>query len=67
MENKLTSQQILNRIEGSCLEQIKITSGVTNIPISKDGEEKAISLGKSLFAQFILNLIREERDEYRKN
>ena len=67
MENKLKCQQILNRVEGSCLEQIKINAGVTNIPISKDAEEKAISLGKSLFAQFILNLIREEQDEYRKN
>jgi len=67
MENKLTSQQMLNRIEGSCLEQIKINAGVTNIPISKDTEEKAISLGKAKFAQFILNLISEERDEYRKN
>ena len=60
MENKLTSQQILNRIEGSCLYQIKISAGVTNTPISKDAEEKAISLGKAKFAQFILNLIREE-------
>ena len=60
MENKLTSQQMLNRIEGSCLEQIKINSGVTNLPISKDTEEKAISLGKAKFAQFILNLISGE-------
>jgi hypothetical protein len=67
MENKLKCQQILNRVEGSCLEQIKINAGVTNIPISKDAEEKAISLGKAKFAQFILNLISEERDEYRKN
>lgn len=60
MENKLKCQQILNRIEGSCLEQIKINAGVTNIPISKDAEEKAISLGKAKFAQFILNLISGE-------
>jgi len=61
MENKLKCQQVLNRIEGSCLEQIKINAGVTNLPISKDTEHKA------KFAQFILNLIREEQDEYRKN
>jgi len=67
MKNKLNPEQLLNRIEGSCLEQIKINAGVTNIPISKDAEEKAISLGKAKFAQFILNLIREEQDEYRKN
>ena len=60
MKNKLKCQQILNRVEGSCLEQIKISAGVTNTPISKDAEEKAISLGKAKFAQFILNLIREE-------
>ena len=60
MENKLKCQQILNRVEGSCLEQIKISAGVTNTPISKDAEEKAISLGKAKFAQSILNLIREE-------
>jgi len=60
MKNKLNPEQLLNRIEGSCLEQIKINAGVTNIPISKDAEEKAISLGKAKFAQFILNLISGE-------
>tara|TARA_R110001606_G_scaffold393012_1_gene562550 strand:+ start:487 stop:669 length:183 start_codon:yes stop_codon:yes gene_type:complete len=60
MKNKLNPEQLLNRIEGSCLYQIQISAGVTNTPISKDAEQRAISLGKAKFAQSILNLIREE-------